>query len=162
MRSAVIYYSFSGNTKKVAEVLAEYLQKKYAVDTFPLQALDEANSFFVQAARAFRRKRAKLASINLDLSEYDLVCFGTPVWAFGPAPAMNTYLEQCFGLEGKKAVVFTTYGSGAGNNRCLDYMQKKLAEKGVRQCERFSLQQLKTNDKDFIWAKIGEAGVFLL
>jgi NAD(P)H-dependent FMN reductase len=94
--------------------------------------------------------------VNFDLSGYDLICFGTPVWAFGPTPAMNTYLADCSGLEGKEIILFATYGSGAGKERCLNYMQNILAQKGAKGFKRFSIQQFKVNDKEFVLEKIKE------
>lgn len=154
MQSIIIYYSFSGNTKKVAEVLAEYLKEKGEVDIISLNSIDESANFFGQAKRAFRRVRAKIAPVNSNLGHYDIICMGTPVWAFGPAPAMNTYLDICIGTEGKEAILFTTYGSGTGNKRCLNYMQDTLLKKGVRQCRRFSIQQNKVNNRAFILSKL--------
>lgn len=156
MNAAIIYYSFSGNTKKVVYILAEYLKQKGRVDIIALKDLDGADKFFAQAARAFRHKRAKIEPVNFDLSDYDRACLGTPVWAFGPAPVMNTYLDGCFGLEDKEVILFTTYGSGTGNARCLNYMQGILAKKGVRQFKRFSIQQFKVDDKEFVLSKIEE------
>ena len=157
MKSVIVYYSYSGNTKKTAEVLAGYLRQKGGVDIIELKALDESKSFFGQASRAFWRKRARIQLPDTDLSSCDLICFGTPVWAFGPAPAMNAYLDNCKGVAGKEAVLFTTYGSGAGNTRCLDYMQNILAYKGVKTFKRFSIQQFKVKDAEFTVGKIKEA-----
>jgi len=153
MRSIVIYYSYTGNTEKVAQILAEYLREKNEVEIFRLDA-EESPYFFIQAMRAFRHKKAKLKSINFDLRNYDLICFGSPVWAFSPAPAMNTYLEKCFGLEEKSVVLFCTHGSGIGKERCLDYMQEVLSKKKVKDFRRFSIQQFMVDNKEFILSQI--------
>ena len=157
MNSIIIYYSYSGNTRKVAEVLAEYLKQKGQAEIIELKAQDESASFFGQAARALWRKRAEIVPENFDLSKYDLICLGTPVWAFGPAPAMNTYLDKCSRVEGKDVILFTTYGSGTGNNRCHNYMQSILSKKGAKSFKRFSIQQFKVEDKEFVLTKINEA-----
>ncbi len=154
MKSIVIYYSYSGNTKRIADILAEALKDKGEVEQLELAPLDEVDSFLGQAKRAFFKKRAKIQEVKLDLSEYDLICFGTPVWAFGPAPAINTYLDKCFGVEEKRGVLFTTYGSGAGKERCIDYMQTTLAKKGIKDFKRFSIQQGKVKDNEFVLREI--------
>lgn len=156
MKSVIIYYSYSGNTKLVAGVLNEYLSSKGEVEIVELKALDESDKFVSQAARAFWKKRAQIQPVNPDLKNYDLICLGTPVWAFGPAPAMNTYLDNCAGLEGKEIILFTTYGSGTGNERCLDYMQKILSQKGAKGFKRFSIQQGKVKYQEFVLSKIKE------
>lgn len=154
MKSLIVYYSFSGNTKKVAEVLNEYLKQKGEVDLVELKAMDESKNFFVQANRAFTKKRASLSPVEFDLKKYNLVCFGSPIWAFAPTPAMNTYMDKCVGLEGKDIIIFSTYGSGTGNTKCLDYMQKILIAKGGKNFKRFSVQQGKVKDKDFVLSEI--------
>lgn len=156
MKSIIIYYSYSGNTKKVAGALSGHLKDRGETEVIELQALDESDKFLAQAVRAFRHKRAEIAPVNFDLSKYDLLCFGTPVWAFGPAPAMNTYLDKCFGIEGKDTILFTTYGSGTGNQRCLKFMQNILAKKDAKKFSRFSIQQFKVRDKEFVLSQIKE------
>lgn len=157
MRTIIIYYSYTGNTKKVAEILAEYLKGKYEVEVLRLEALDESVSFFRQVARALFHKKAKISPLEFDLSDYDLICLGTPVWAFCPAPAMNAYLRDCSGLENKPVVLFTTYGSGAGVGRCLNYMQESLSKKGTKDFKKFFIQQFKVNDKEFVNKAISES-----
>ena len=156
MKSIIIYYSYSGNTQKVAVILGGALREKGETETLELNPLDESDKFFTQCHRALKRVRAKLEPVNFDLTGYDLICFGTPVWAFGPAPAMNTYLDKCSGVAGKKAILFTTYGSGTGNNRCLNYMQELLAKKGVSDLQRFSIQQYKIKNREFVLSEIKE------
>ena len=157
MRSLIVYYSYSGNTKKLAEHLCAYLRQRGQADIVELKAQDESESFLGQCRRAFWRKRARIEPINCNLSSYDLVCFGAPVWAFAPAPAMNTCLDQVQNIQNKEIVLFTTYGSGTGNNRCLNYMQSILAKKGARSFKRFSIQQFKVNDHDFVSSRIQTA-----
>lgn len=157
MKSIIIYYSYSGNTGKTAAILAEYLKQTSEVRLCELQSLDESRSFFGQAARAFRHKRGVIQETELNLNSYDVVCMGTPVWAFGPAPAMNTYLDRCSGVAGKKVVLFTTYGSGTGKERCMNYMQQILRQKGASEIKRFSIQQGRVSNRDFVLSEIQKA-----
>jgi flavodoxin len=157
MKTLIVFYSLSGNTKKVAAVLLERLKQKGEAEVMELEPKDESDKFLVQAARAFRRTRADIGPVNFDLSSYDLICLGTPVWAFGPAPAMNTYLDKCFGLEGKDVILFTTFGSGAGNERCLQYMQEELAHRGATRFKAFSIPGRKIKDKEFVLSAIEQA-----
>lgn len=154
MKSIIVFYSYSGNTQQVAKILAEYLRQKGEVELRELKTVDETGSFFVQAFGAFKHKRAKIEPLNSDLGRYDLICLGTPVWAFAPVPAMNTYLDKCSGLEGKEVILFTTYGSGSGNKRCLNYMQGLLSPKGVKTFKRFSVQQGKVKDKEWVFKEL--------
>jgi flavodoxin len=156
MKAIIIYYSYSGNTKKVAGFLLEYLKQKAQVDEVELKARDESAAFLGQCKRAFWRKRAEIEPVIADLSGYDLICLGTPVWAFGPAPAINAYLDQCSGLDNKEVILFTTFGSGTGNSRCLNYMQALLAKKGAKTFKRFSVQQFNAGNQQQVLLKIKE------
>ena len=42
MRSVIVYYSYSGNTRTVAGCLCEYLKQRGQADILELKALDEA------------------------------------------------------------------------------------------------------------------------
>lgn len=150
MKSVIIYYSYSGNTRSVALILKDYLEKKGSVRLIELKALDESKNFFMQVLRAFIRKEATIEDAEFDFSDYDIICLGTPVWAFGPAPAMNTFLKKCFGLWNKTVVIFTTYGSGTGRKRCENIIQSGLEKKGAKLFHSFAVQQSKTKDKEFI------------
>jgi len=154
MKSAIIFYSYSGNTVKVAMALAETLEAAGPVDVIRLKPADESDSFFGQVARALFKKTATIEDVQFDLNAYSLICLGTPVWAFGMTPAMRRYIEKCSGIEDKDIILFTTYGSGTGNNKCLNEMQAILSKKGVRGFRRFSVSQFKVNNRDFVKEKI--------
>lgn len=156
MKSIIIYYSYSGNTEKVANELFEFLKEKGTAEIVKLKELEQTDNFFLQSKRAFKHEKADIEKITFDLSGYDTICFGTPVWAFGPAPAMNAYIDKCFGVEHKKIILFSTYGSGIGKGRCFDYMETVLAKKNAGEFKRFAVQQAKVNDKGFVISKIKE------
>jgi len=157
MKSLIVYYSYTGNTEKIAEKLRGILSKKGQTEIHQLKPIDESDNFFAQAASAFTGKRAQLSNVKFDLSGYDLICLGTPVWAFAPTPAINTYLDKVQNLDGKDAICFVTYASGAGVKRCLNTMIEKLKQKGAFKISGFSIQQTKVNDTDFVETAIEEA-----
>ena len=142
MKTAVIYYSFTGNTHRVAQVIIDILKNKgeeaIAVRIRPLK---EVTSFLGQCKEAFFAKKPELYKTLLDLGDFDRVILGSPVWAFRPAPAINSYLEKCSSLEGKEAISFVTYGSGAGKGRALGIMKRGLEAKGARIAGTMSFQQ---------------------
>ena len=150
LKIGIVYYSYSGNTHRVAEILKEILARDNAVDTLRIEALDESKNFFAQVLRALMKKRATIKELQSDLSEYDLLFFGSPVWAREMPPAMHVYLEKVKGLERKKIVSFVTYGSGLGKTHCLDSMEQVLKQKGATEAARFSLNQMKNNDRTLI------------
>lgn len=150
MKSLIVYYSFSSNTQKVAQVLKEVLSRKGETDLVGLKPEDESDNFFIQVVRALTKKRALLKEAPLDVAGYDLVCIGTPVWAFAPAPAVNSYIDGLKNIEGRDAICFITYGSGIGTGRCLNTMKMALKEKGAFKLSSFKIQESEVNDEDFV------------
>ena len=150
MKSIIVYYSYSGNTHKVAEILRERLSREGEATLVRLKAEDESSNFFIQCLRAISNKRARIKDVPFNLFGYDLICLGCPVWAREPVPAIKTYLDKCSDLDGKRAILFVTYGSGLGKDHCMDKMENALRKKGIKDYRRFSISQFKVNDRNFV------------
>ena len=92
MRSLVLYYSNTGNTRKVAEALAKSLDAELAEATcdsylsFPGQLL--------MAFDIFSRRIPKIDVLVPPGADYDLVVIGSPVWAARLAPPVVALLEK--------------------------------------------------------------------
>lgn len=157
MKSLIAYYSYTGNTEKIAEKLKEILSKKGEADIYELKPIKESSNFFIQATRAFSGKRVQLQEERFNVAGYDLICIGTPVWAFAPTPAINTFLGNIKNLGKKSAICFTTYGSGAGVKRCVSIIKNTLKEKGASRISDFNIQQFKVNDTSFVEEEIKRA-----
>lgn len=150
MKSLIVYYSNTGNTASTAIILSNILKEKGEVRIVELEAKDEAENFLSKCKRAFFKKRAIIDDVTFDVSSYDLICIGSPVWAFAPTPAIITYLDKIKNLEGKKALAFVTYGSGLGKGRALGYIKEGLRKKGVLIVKDLSISQSKSKDTEFI------------
>lgn len=135
VRTAVVYYSYTrtGNTHRIAELAMEILRGK-GEEVIPvrIRPLKETANFFAQCAEAFFAKKPELYRTLLDLKDFDRIIVGSPVWAFKPAPAINTFLAKCGALEGKEAICFVTHAGGCGKKNALEILKKKLATKGAR------------------------------
>lgn len=147
MKSVVVYYSFTGNTDRLAKLIIDILNKRgeEAIQV-RIRPLKEEKNFLAQCRDAFLARKPELYKTLLDLGEFDKVFLGSPVWAFKPAPAVNTYLEECGSLNGKTAICFVTYGSGTGKDKALDAMKKRLEAKGAHVTEKISFQQTEKAD----------------
>ena len=157
MNIAIVYYSYSGNTHRACQIIAEILKPDNSLSSLRIEAPRESNNFFIQALRGLTRRKTEISPIEANLSPYDLIIFGTPVWAREAPPAMRSYLEGVTGLFRKKAIIFVTYGSGLGKEHCLDSLERTLKEKDVSVIKRFSLSQFKVNDRQMIGGLIKEA-----
>ena len=142
MRSIVIYYSYTGHTHRIAQLIMGILRNK-GEEVIPvrIRPLKEVKNFFMQCKEAFLAKKPKLYRTLLDLESFDKVIFGSPVWALKPAPAINTYLDNCGPLKAKTAICFVTYGSGVGKDKALGIMKNNLEKKGARVVKTMSFQE---------------------
>ena len=142
MKTAVVYYSYTGNTHRVAQLIIGVLKSK-GEEAIPvrIRPLKEETNFLKQCRDSFFRKKPELYKTLLELNNYDRIILGSPVWAFNAAPALNTYLDKCTSLEGKEAICFVTYGSGVGKEKALGILKKSLKTKGVKVVGEISFQQ---------------------
>ncbi len=57
-----------------------------------------------------RMKHVELRDEVPDMSSYDAVLFGGPVWAFTASPVICSVIKEIPSLKGKKALCFSTSG----------------------------------------------------
>ena len=151
MKSLLAYYSFSGNTDHVAKLFAGELRKKGEVILQRLSPKDDIKDFFGQCRAARAGKRADLGEkVDYDASSYDLVVLGSPVWAFAPAPAMNTFLDNISGLKGKRVIVLLTSGSGLGVKHCFKNISRILEKKGAATIDEINIPDRLQEDEGHI------------
>jgi len=104
----VVYYSRTGNTKKVAEEAARIL----GADVEALIDKKDRSGVggYVGAGKdATQKKLADIEPVKTDASKYDLVVIGTPVWGWNMTPAVRTYIANNKAVL-KQIAVFTTAG----------------------------------------------------
>lgn len=105
----VVYFSRSGNTKKVAEDIARTLNADVE------QLIDKkdrsgALGYMVAGKDAALQNRAEIEPVTKDPAQYDLVVLGTPVWSWNMAPALRTYITDHISAL-KQIAIFTTAGN---------------------------------------------------
>lgn len=108
----VLYYSQTGNTKAVAEEIAN----KLGADIEEITMVDPYDPDFQATIDRCMKEREQeiLPTINpvkADLSKYNVIFLGYPVWFGTYAPPVITFLNGA-DLSGKKIVPFCTFGSG--------------------------------------------------
>ena len=103
------------------------------------------------------KKRCLIDDVQYDASGYDAVVIGSPVWAFAPVPAVNTFLDKVTGLSNKKVIILLTSGSGTGVDMCFKYIEDILRGKGVSDISCINIPNSRMGDKDFIYASLDKA-----
>jgi flavodoxin len=128
MKTCVIFYSYSGVTRGVAESLAASCGADL-IEVHAKNPYSKLTAYTVGCMRARRGDADPIDRETIDVSSYDLVIIGTPVWAFRAAPPVNAAIAGLSGCSGKKAVLFATCGGKAGDT--LQELKKTLINKGL-------------------------------
>lgn len=116
----IAYYSYSGNTKEVAEAI----QKEIGGDLFEIKAEgtypDEYRPMTEQAKKEIDAGfRPKLTTSVADMAQYDIVFIGSPNWWGTITPQVSSFLES-YDLSGKTVIPFVTHGGGGQQNTIAD------------------------------------------
>ncbi|MBU7001389.1 MAG: NAD(P)H-dependent oxidoreductase [Theionarchaea archaeon] len=93
MKALVVYYSRSGHTRKVGETIADMLacDKEEIIDT----AWRSGPIGFLRSGYQNKKKSfTKIEALKRDVSKYDLVIIGTPVWAGTASVPMRTFVHR--------------------------------------------------------------------
>ena len=104
MNSCIVYFSRTGNTKKLAQALAEATKA-------PLYDLTSVS--------------------QSSLEKCDLLILGTPVEGASPAKETAAFIANMPQVSAKKVILFCTYKL-FGNARTMKAMEKELSAKGYQ------------------------------
>ena len=106
----IIYYSWTGHTQSIADQLATLTQ----ADTYRIQTQEEFKSspaFYARVKKELNNKIYPALSGHLpDVSNYDVVFVGAPVWWYTMATPLYSFLSQ-IDFKNKKVIPFSTQGS---------------------------------------------------
>jgi flavodoxin len=109
MKIAIVYFSRGGNTRKIAEAMAEEL------GVTPIDVKLE----------------------QPDVSEIDMLIVGSGTYGSKPGKEMVAYLESLTSSDGKKAACFSSCASGNAS-KTLETMKEILGRKGYSTVDCFS------------------------
>ena len=128
MKTCCIFHSYSGVTRSVCEKVKEEFGSDL-IEVKPLNDYSKLTAYTVGCLRARKEEKDPIDHDTIDVSGYDLIVFGTPVWAWKATPVANAAISALNGCEEKKAIIFATCGSQAGETLAL--LKKVLIEKRV-------------------------------
>lgn len=123
MKKLVAYFSAEGTTKKAAEALAGEI----GADLFeiePAEAYTKADLDWTnpssRSSTEMKNKsfRPEIIKKTLDLSAYDTVFVGFPIWWYVAPTVINTFGES-YDFSGKTVVPFATSG-GSGMGKTIE------------------------------------------
>lgn len=125
MSTLVIYFSFDGNTKFIAEIIAKTMNadiielktsKQYPTEGF--------SKYFWGGKSVIFGDKPKLINDHIDLSRYEIILIGTPIWAGSYTPPIKSFIHQ-YKLQGKRIALFASH-AGGGAEKCFAKLKESL------------------------------------
>ena len=119
-KKLVAFFSASGTTKKVAEMIVEEvkadlfeIEPKVPYTKLDLDWMNKKSRSSVEMS--YKKYRPEIMKKEMNMSSYDEILLGFPIWWYVAPTIINTFLEA-YDFSGKKIVLFATSGgSGFGN-----------------------------------------------
>ena len=120
----VAYFSASGKTAKVAEKLASAI----GADLYEIKPVEK----YTKADLNWMNKRSRssvemndrsirpaVVNGDVNISDYDTVYLGFPIWWYVAPTVINSFLEA-YDFSGRKCILFATSGSSGFGNTAVE------------------------------------------
>lgn len=130
-KKLVAYFSATGVTAKVAEMLADAvgadiheIRAKVPYTKADLNWMDQNSRSSVEMRnKAFR---PEVADNYIKMDKYDVIFLGFPIWWYVAPTIINTFLES-HDFSGKKIVLFATSG-GSNFGKTVEELKVSVSE----------------------------------
>lgn len=110
----IIYYSFSGNSKKVAQ----YVKEKLNADILELESATPFSNDYDEVVAEWQnndiKRDVEIKKINVDLKNYSKIVLITCTWWYGISPVMKRFLKEN-DLSGKDIIVAASNAGWIGH-----------------------------------------------
>ena len=155
-KTLVVYYSLTGNTEQIAQHIHDLI----GGDLFELKTVqiypENHQELISQAKKELGEGYLpELQESLMNLSEYDVIYVGSPIWWGTDAPAVRTFLSQN-DLFGKTVVPFVTHASAARSGGPGSGISDIAAQaKGAKALDGMHFYEDKVGDKQAVadWLK---------
>ena len=95
MKRLIVFYSLEGNTEYIADKIAEKLDAdKLKLVPKTQYATKGFKKFFWGGKAAVMAEKPELEPYDADLSAYDEIIIGFPVWAGNITPPVRTFVSE--------------------------------------------------------------------
>ena len=127
----IVYYSNIGNTKSVAEnihsVVGGDIKEIELIEKYP------NNIFTMSKLIRKQMKEGVLPQINnIDISNYDIIFVGSPIWNFSVSLPAKAFLKNN-NFENKTLIPFFTYSGGASKKKIINEVKNSTNAKDIKQ-----------------------------
>jgi len=132
MKTAILYYSRTGNTENAAELIENKLKDKESdIDLIKIKT-KKRPGFFKANKAAVKQNKLPIQNSTFDLSDYDKIIIGVPSWASHPAPFYKTFINKSIGINNQRFSIFITGSRSINSNKpAIESMKNELFKLGV-------------------------------
>lgn len=125
MKRIIVYYSLSGNTQEAVEVIAEKLGcETLKIDTVKEMPKAFAARILVGGGQVAMNVIPEIKPIDKDLSAYDEIFIGTPIWNSKGVPAINAFLKDESVCKKVTGLIITS--GGGAIDKCVKALEEKI------------------------------------
>lgn len=130
----VVYYSRTGHTRTVAQLLASTLGADVEAIEEDAKSARRNNvwAYLKSALEAAFRLKVSLRPPRHDASQYDLVLIGTPIWFWSVSSPVRAYIARYRG-DFRRVAFFCTCG-GAGQSKVFEELERLSGKMAVAGC----------------------------
>ena len=127
MKTAIIYYSMSGNTEFVANEIAKSCECDF-IRLIPEKTYHDKGlmKFIWGGKSAVMGEAPKLKNYSFNAADYDTIILGTPVWASSITPPLRTFIKENLEALGQKKIYIYFCFSGGGADKALEKFKKEF------------------------------------
>jgi len=125
MSTLVIFFSYTGNTKKMAQEMAES-KGATLFEVKPVKLPSKIGSILRAYIGDMDKKSWPIKPLDVNFNDFDHIIFMAPVWNYKPAPYMNKILDS---LPAGKSVEFIMVSAG-GVTKNKDQVVAKVKQAG--------------------------------
>lgn len=151
MKTLLVYYSYTGQTK----LIADKIKSKLDCDVVELKPAIPFSTDYQEVVDEYQsnesdKKCVEIEELNINLDEYDKVIIGTPVWWYTITPVLREFLNK-YDLSDKLVYLFATNAGWLGRtfkeieSICKGNIQKEL---NIKFAEDYREQKCLTSESD--------------
>ena len=147
MKPLVVYYSLTGKTRLVSQVIAEALNATL-VEIEERRPIPIPFVYLSGGFAAITNRGTKINPIDVDLKQYETIFIGSPMWGPRPAPAINSFIYQT-NLEGRSVIPFFTM-AGDDSEKALANITAKIEKSQGKVAGSFAITTYRVSDEKII------------
>ena len=148
MKTLVVYYSLTGRTKLVSQVIAETLNATMAEITEIRPRKPGGLTYLTGSFAALTNRGSKIRPVDVDLKQIDTILIGSPIWASRPTPAVNSFIYRT-NFEGRNIIPFFTLG-GENLDKALANIKAKIERRQGRVVNSFAVTTYEVSDEEIM------------